>query len=273
MLITDTSDLWWKSAVVYCVDVDTFYDANGDGVGDLQGLTERIDYLAALGVNCLWLMPFYPSPNRDGGYDITDYLNVNDKLGDMGRMVELLRTAHDRGIRVIADFVVNHTSDQHPWFIESRSGTDNPKRDWYWWRKPREGRAAGTPGAEPTNWMGFFSEPAWTLDPQTQEYYLHLFAREQPDLNWENPTVRQEIYRMLRWWLDRGVDGFRMDVINLISKDTALPDGDAVPSTPYGDGSKFYTSGPRIHEYMHEFNREVLAGRDSCWSPWGRCPG
>ena len=211
---------WWKSAVVYQIYPRSFADSDGDGVGDLGGILERFDHLVRLGVDVVWLSPVYRSPMDDNGYDISDYQDVDPLFGTLEQLDELIARAHAAGIKIVMDLVVNHTSDEHPWFVESRSSTDNPKRDWYWWRPPRDGVEPGTAGAEPTNWGSAFSGPAWTYDEATGEYYLHLFSPKQPDLNWENPEVRAEVYRMMNWWLDRGVDGFRMDVINLISKVT-----------------------------------------------------
>lgn len=264
---------WWKGAVVYQVYPRSFADSDGDGIGDLPGIISKLDYLVALGIDVLWVSPFYRSPMADNGYDISDYESVEPLFGTLNDVDLLIKGLHERGIRLMIDLVLNHTSQDHPWFLESRSSTDNPKRDWYWWRPTREGFQPGAPGAEPTNWMSFFTESAWSLDRTTDQYYLHLFALEQPDLNWENPDVRNEIYRMLRWWLDRGVDGFRMDVINLVSKDTSLPDGEPIPGTPYGNGAPYYICGPRIHEYMAEFNREVVAGRDAHIVTVGEMPG
>src|SRR5215210_7857748 len=226
---------WWKTAVVYQVYPRSFADSDGDGIGDLPEIASRLDHLAALGVDVVWLSPIYPSPQDDAGYDITDF-------------DALLAAIHERGMKLVMDLVVNHTSDEHPWFEASRSSRDDPKRDWYWWRPGREGMEPGTPGAEPTNWGSAFSGPAWELDEATGEYYLHLFSRKQPDLNWENAEVREAVYAMMRWWLDRGVDGFRMDVINMISKDPALPDGPVLGGGVLGDGTPHFLDGPRIHE-------------------------
>ena len=253
---------WWKSAVVYQIYPRSFADASGDGIGDLAGIESKLDYLVELGVDVIWLSPVYRSPWADGGYDISDYQDVDPSFGTLADLDRLLANLHARGLKLVMDLVVNHTSDEHPWFVESRSSRDNPRRDWYWWRPPRSGMHPGTPGAEPTNWASFFTGPAWTLDERTGEYYLHLFSRKQPDLNWENPEVRQAVYAMMRWWLDRGVDGFRMDVINMISKDTALPDGPPLGSVPYGDGSAYFIDGPRIHEFLHEMHRAVLTDPD-----------
>jgi oligo-1,6-glucosidase len=253
---------WWKTAVVYQIYPRSFADSDGDGVGDLPGIIGRLDYLHRLGIDVLWLSPVYPSPQDDNGYDISDYQNIEPVFGTLHDFDTLVEQAHARGMRIVMDLVVNHTSDEHPWFVESRSGKDSPKRDWYWWRPPREGMAAGQPGAEPTNWASFFSGPTWELDEATGEYYLHLFSRKQPDLNWENPEVRRAIYAMMRWWLDRGVDGFRMDVINMISKDTALPDGVPFAAGALGNGWPHFICGPRNHEFLAEMHREVFEGRD-----------
>ncbi len=262
---TTRSADWWKSAVVYQIYPRSFADSNGDGIGDVRGIISKLDYLASLGVDVLWLSPIYKSPQDDYGYDISDYDDIDPMFGTMADVDELIAGTHARNMKIVMDLVVNHTSDEHPWFTESRSSKDNPKRDWYWWRPPREGHDPGTPGAEPTNWQSFFSGSAWQLDASTGEYYLHLFSRKQPDLNWENPQVRHAVYAMMRRWLDRGVDGFRMDVINLISKqvrgDGSLPDG-VVHGGALGDGTPFCMNGPRIHEFLQEMNREVLAGRN-----------
>ena len=264
---------WWKSAVVYQVYPRSFADGDGDGVGDLHGITDRLDYLAELGVDVLWLSPVYPSPQDDNGYDISDYQDIDPTFGSLADFDALLSAAHRHGMRLVMDLVVNHTSDEHPWFVESRSSKDNPKRDWYWWRPPRHGMRAGQPGAEPTNWASFFSGPVWELDEATGEYYLHLFSRKQPDLNWENPEVRRAVYAMMRWWLDRGVDGFRMDVINMISKHPALPDGHVMEGGLLGDGFPYFICGPRVHEFLHEMHREVFAGRSAALLTVGEMPG
>mgnify|MGYP003908718987 FL=1 len=244
---------FWKEAVVYQIYPRSFKDSNGDGIGDLRGIIEKLDYLQELGVDIVWLSPVYKSPNDDNGYDISDYRDIMDEFGTMADWEELRDGLHARGIKLMMDLVVNHTSDEHPWFMASRSSKDNPYRDFYYWRP-------GKPdGREPNNWLSFFSGSAWEYDEKTGEYYLHLFSRKQPDLNWENPRVRQEVYDMMRWWLDRGVDGFRMDVINCISKAEGLPDAG---SDRYAWGGEFFLNGPRVHEFLQEMNREVLSRYD-----------
>ena len=251
----------WRRWVVYQVYPRSFADCDGDGVGDLRGLISRLDYLERLGVDVVWLSPVYRSPMDDNGYDISDYQDIDRLFGTLADLDELVAELHARGMRLVMDLVVNHTSDEHPWFKQSRSSRDNPKRDWYWWRDPRPGMTPGTPGAEPTNWESHFSGPTWTWDERTGQYYLHIFSAKQPDLNWENPEVRQAVYAMMRWWLDRGVDGFRMDVINMISKDTSLPDTTPRPGSLYGPGDQHFICGPRNHEFLQEMYREVFKGR------------
>ena len=270
---TPTGDQWWRSAVVYQVYPRSFADATGDGIGDLQGVIQHLDHLEALGVDVIWLSPIYASPHDDNGYDISDYRAIDPLFGTFDDFDELLADLHRRGMKLVMDLVVNHTSDEHPWFVESASGPDSPKRDWYWWRPPRQGMAGGLPGAEPNNWGSFFSGSAWQFDQRSGEYYLHLFSRKQPDLNWENPDVRGAVYDMMNWWLDRGVDGFRMDVINLISKHPDLPDGVVPPGALYGDGYPFYGQGPRIHEFLHEMNERVFVGRTGQYLTVGEMPG
>jgi oligo-1,6-glucosidase len=240
---------WWRDAVVYQIYPRSFADSDGDGIGDLDGIAARLDHLARLGVDVLWLSPIYPSPQDDNGYDISDYRDVDPVFGSLDGFDSLLEQVHARGMKLVMDLVVNHTSDEHPWFVESRSSRENPKRDWYFWRD------------EPNNWTSAFSGSAWDLDEQTGQYYLHLFSRKQPDLNWENPEVREAVHEMMRWWLERGVDGFRMDVINFISKPPGLPDG--------ADG---YVCGPRIHEFLREMHREVFDGREGLLTV-GEMPG
>ena len=269
----ETEPAWWTGAVVYQVYPRSFADSNGDGIGDLGGIISKLDHLAELGVDVVWLSPIYASPQHDNGYDISDYRRIDPTFGTLEQFDELLEGVHRRGMKLVMDLVVNHTSSEHPWFVESASSTDNPKRDWYWWRDARENFDAGEKGAEPSNWGSAFSGPAWTLDPASNQYYLHLFAPEQPDLNWENPEVRQAVYEMMNWWVDRGVDGFRMDVINFISKDPALPDGPVQPGKLWGDGSQYYVSGPRIHDYLQEMHREVFEGRKAELITVGEMPG
>jgi oligo-1,6-glucosidase len=251
----------WRRWVVYQIYPRSFADSDADGVGDLQGVLGHLDYLERLGVDVVWLSPVYRSPMDDNGYDISDYQDIDSLFGTLADLDELIAELHARGMRLMMDLVVNHTSDEHPWFTQARSSRDNPKRDWYWWRDPRPGATPGTPGAEPTNWESHFSGPTWTYDERTGQYYLHIFSAKQPDLNWENPEVRQAVYAIMRWWLDRGVDDFRMDVINMISKDTSLPDTAPRPGSPYGPGDQHFTAGPRNHEYLQEMHREVFAGR------------
>ena len=267
------NDKWWQSAVVYQVYPRSFADSDGDGIGDLRGVIEHLDYLKTLGVDVVWLSPIYASPHDDNGYDISDYRAIDPLFGTFEDFDELLDGLHARGMKLVMDLVVNHTSDEHPWFIESASSTDNPKRDWYWWRPARAGHQPGEHGAEPNNWGSFFSGPAWQLDPQTGEYYLHLFSRKQPDLNWENPEVRDAVYDMMNWWLDRGVDGFRMDVINFISKVTDLPDGEVPEGALYGNAYPYFGQGPRIHEFLHEMHQRVFLGRGDRYLTVGEMPG
>jgi oligo-1,6-glucosidase len=251
----------WRRWVVYQIYPRSFADSDGDGVGDLRGIIGHVGYLHRLGVDVVWLSPVYRSPMDDNGYDISDYQDIDPLFGSLADLDELIAELHARGMKLVMDLVVNHTSDEHPWFVESRSSRDNPKRDWYWWRDA------------PTNWESHFSGPTWTFDEKTGQYYLHIFSAKQPDLNWENPEVRQAIYAMMRWWLDRGVDGFRMDVINMISKDTSLPDTTPRPGSPYGPGDQFFTNGPRNHEFLQEMHAAVFAGRDAHVLTVGEMPG
>jgi oligo-1,6-glucosidase len=243
---------WWKEAVVYQVYPRSFMDSNGDGIGDLKGITSKLDYIQGLGVNVIWLSPHYDSPNADNGYDIRDYRKVMAEFGTMADFDELLKGIKQRHMKLVLDLVVNHTSDEHQWFVESRKSKDNPYRDYYIWRPGKDGRP-------PNNWVSFFSGSAWKLDPATGEYYLHLFAEKQPDLNWDNPKVRHEVYDLMKFWLDKGVDGFRMDVIPFISKREGLPD---LPPDYATRPQYFYAMGPHLHEYLQEMNREVLSKYD-----------
>ncbi len=252
----DRPDDWWKTAVVYQIYPRSFSDSNGDGTGDIPGMSQRLDYLAELGVDVVWLSPIYRSPMDDNGYDISDYQDVDPLFGTLEELDALIAGLHARGIKLIMDLVVNHTSDEHPWFVESRDPA-SPKRDWYFWRPAREGFAPGTDGAEPTNWESFFSGSAWQFDERSGEYFLHAFSPKQPDLNWENPEVREGVYAMMNWWVDRGVDGFRMDVINMISKQPEMRDADPAPGHKYARGERFFVNGPRLEEFLAEMNEQV----------------
>ena len=243
---------WWKEAVVYQVYPRSFKDTNGDGIGDLKGITSELDYIQHLGVNVIWLSPHYDSPNADNGYDIRNYRKVMTEFGTMADFDELLKGIKQRNMKLVLDLVVNHSSDEHAWFVESRKSKDNPYRNYYIWRPAKNGK-------EPNNWTSFFSGSAWKLDPTTGEYYLHLFAEKQPDLNWDNPKVRHEVYDLMKFWLDKGVDGFRMDVIPFVSKDPAFPD---FPANFNGRAEYIYAAGPHMHEYLQEMNREVLSKYD-----------
>ena len=225
-------------------------DSNGDGIGDLKGITSKLDYLKELGVDVIWLSPVYQSPNDDNGYDISDYCAIMEEFGSMDDFDEMLDGIHRRGMRLVMDLVVNHTSDEHAWFTESRKSTDNPYRNYYIWRE-------GKDGGPPNNWGSFFSGPAWQLDTATGMYYLHLFSKKQPDLNWDNPKVRAEVFSMMDWWCRKGIDGFRMDVISLISKKPGLPDGIVPSGAFYADCG--CANGPNVHDYLQEMNRKVLS--------------
>ena len=245
---------WWKESVVYQIYPKSFKDSNGDGIGDIRGIIQKLDYLKELGVNVLWISPMLESPQDDNGYDISDYRRIYKEYGTMEDYEELLSEAHKRDIRILMDLVVNHTSDEHNWFVESRKSKDNPYRDYYIWKDPVNGK-------EPNNWGGAFGGSAWEYDPQTQMYYLHLFSKKQPDLNWENEKVRQEVYDMMTFWCEKGIDGFRMDVISMISKDQTFPDGE-MNNSLYGDFGPYCVHGPRVHEFLQEMNREVLSRYD-----------
>lgn len=253
---------WWKESIVYQIYPRSFKDSNGDGIGDLNGITEKMDYLQKLGINVLWLSPVYQSPNDDNGYDISDYQAIMDEFGTMEDFDRMLEAAHEHGIKLVMDLVVNHTSDEHPWFIESQKSVDNPYRDYYIWRPAKDGK-------EPNNWGSCFSGPAWKYDEKTDMYYLHLFSKKQPDLNWDNPKVRQEVFDMMNWWLDKGVDGFRMDVISLISKKPDLPDG-PVGINGYASFNE-PANGPHVHEYLQEMREKVLNNADTITV--GECSG
>lgn len=246
---------WWKESVVYQVYPRSFNDSNGDGIGDIKGITEKLDYLKELGIDVIWLSPVYKSPNDDNGYDISDYKDIMDEFGTMADWEELLAEVHNRDMKLIMDLVVNHSSDEHAWFAESRKSKDNPYRDYYIWRPGKDGR-------EPNNWESTFSGSAWQYDEATDEYFLHIFSKKQPDLNWENETLRHEVYDMMNWWLDKGIDGFRMDVINFISKEEGLPDAPNPEGKKYVGGGQFYINGPKIHDYLQEMHQEVMAKHD-----------
>ncbi|WP_026506808.1 glycoside hydrolase family 13 protein [Butyrivibrio sp. MC2013] len=260
---------WWQKSVVYQIYPRSFQDSNGDGIGDLPGITKRLPYIAQLGADVIWLSPIYASPNDDNGYDISDYQAIMPEFGTMDDFDQMLETAHSLGLKIVMDLVVNHTSDEHNWFKESRKSKDNPYRDYYIWRDPKPGMKGGEPGAEPNNWGSCFGGSAWEYDETTGQYYLHLFSKKQPDLNWDNPKVRDEVFSMMTWWLDKGVNGFRMDVISLISKPEGLPDGVAGP-TGFA-GLDICATGPHLHEYLREMNKRVLSKYDTITV--GECPG
>ena len=247
---------WWKERVFYQIYPRSFLDTNGDGIGDLQGIIEKLDYLKSLGIGAIWLCPIYDSPNDDNGYDIRDYENIMHEFGTMADFDRLLEGLHARDIKLVMDLVVNHSSDEHAWFTESRKSKDNPCRDYYIWR---DGKNGGTPN----NWASFFAPSAWKLDEATGQYYLHLFSEKQPDLNWENPVVRQEIHDLVNRWFERGVDGFRMDVINCIAKDEGLPDGSGAPNAAgYSLAFERFANRPKFYEYLRELREKCYLGRD-----------
>lgn len=245
---------WWKESVVYQIYPRSFKDSNGDGIGDLNGITEKMDYLKELGIDVIWLSPVYESPNDDNGYDISNYQEIMKDFGTMEDYDRMLSAAHERGIKIVMDLVVNHTSDEHPWFVESRKSRNNPYREYYIWREGKDGK-------EPNNWGSCFSGSAWEYDKQTDMYYLHLFSKKQPDLNWDNPKVREEVFTMMDWWCKKGIDGFRMDVISMISKVPGLPDGE-IGKNGYGSFGPYVCNGPHVHEYLQEMNQKVLSKYD-----------
>ena len=245
---------WWKEAVVYQIYPRSFMDSNGDGVGDLRGIKSRLSYLKLLGIDVIWLSPVYQSPNDDNGYDISDYRDIMTEFGTLEDFDEMLAEAHKLGIKIVMDLVVNHSSDEHRWFVESRKNKDNPYRDYYIWREAKDGK-------EPNNWGSCFGGSAWEYDQTTDMYYLHMFSKKQPDLNWENEKVRQEVYDMMKFWCEKGIDGFRMDVISMISKDPAYPDGE-IKDGLHGDMSPYVCNGPHVHEYLQEMNKRVLSRFD-----------
>ncbi|KAL1687997.1 glycoside hydrolase family 13 protein [Schizophyllum commune] len=252
---------WWKEAVVYQIYPISFFDSNGDGIGDLNGIASKLDYLKDLGVDVLWLSPIYKSPLADYGYDISDYRSIDPRYGTLEDWDSLLKGVHDRGMKLMMDLVVNHTSDEHEWFQQSISGKDNPKRDWYVWRPPKIGQDGSR--QPPNNWRSVFQGSAWEYDEKSNEYYLHLYVTKQPDLNWDNPEVREAVWDVMRFWIDRGCDGFRMDVINLVSKVPGLPDAPITePGEKYQPAAEFYANGPKVHEYIQQMHREVLSKHD-----------
>ncbi|NMM99310.1 MULTISPECIES: glycoside hydrolase family 13 protein [Bifidobacterium] len=277
-----TPNPWWSNAVVYQIYPRSFQDTNGDGFGDLKGITSRLDYLADLGVDVVWLSPVYKSPQDDNGYDISDYRDIDPLFGTLEDMDELLVEAHKRGLKIVMDLVVNHTSDEHAWFQASKDKND-PHADWYWWRPARPGFEPGTPGAEPNQWGSYFGGSAWEYCPERGEYFFHQYSKKQPDLNWENPDVRHAVYDMMNWWLDRGIDGFRMDVITQISK--TIDKNGKLPGEPgseiedYPVGPEGYSSpfpwcsdGPRVDEFLAEMRREVFEKREGFMNV-GEAPG
>lgn len=245
---------WWKESIVYQIYPRSFCDSNGDGIGDLQGIAGKLEYLKELGIDVIWLSPVYQSPNDDNGYDISDYRMIMKEFGTMDDFDRMLDRAHHLGIKIMMDLVVNHTSDEHAWFLESRKSKDSTYRDYYIWRDGKDGK-------EPNNWGSCFGGSAWKYDEASGQYYLHLFSPKQPDLNWDNPMVRRDVFDMMNWWCEKGIDGFRMDVISLISKVPGLPDGETGKSG-YGDFGPYCANGPHVHEYLQEMNREVLSKHD-----------
>lgn len=248
--------------MVYQVFPRSFVDTNGDGIGDIAGIISKLDYLVDLGIDVLWISPVYRSTQVDSGYDITDYKDVDPIFGTLSDLESLISQANARGIKIMLDIAVNHTSDEHPWFIESRSSKDNPRRDWYWWYPPREGKIFGEPDAEPTNWKTGLYGSAWKYDARTNEYFLHSFSERQPDLNWENPTVRSAIHEIVRWWIDKGVEGFRLDVINFISKRLPLQDSEPGDQNNGEPGFEAGMNGPRLQEFLREARREIAPGAE-----------
>lgn len=248
------SKTWWKESVVYQIYPRSFCDSNGDGIGDLNGITGRLEYLKELGIDVIWLSPVYQSPNDDNGYDISDYRAIMEEFGTMEDYDRMLKRAHELGIKIMMDLVVNHTSDEHAWFVESRKSEGNPYRDYYIWREAKDGK-------EPNNWGSCFGGSAWEYDEKTNMYFLHLFSKKQPDLNWDNEKVREEVFDMMDWWCQKGIDGFRMDVISMISKVPGLPDGE-INKKGHGDFGPFVHNGPHVHEYLQEMNEKVLSKYD-----------
>lgn len=247
--------VWWKEAVAYQIYPRSFMDSNGDGIGDLQGIISKLDYVKDLGIDVIWICPVYKSPNDDNGYDISDYQDIMADFGTMADFDELLKETHKRGMKLIIDLVINHTSDEHPWFIESRSSKDNPKRDWYIW-------CDGKDGKEPNNWESIFSGPAWEFDEETGQYYMHIFSTKQPDLNWENKDVRDELHSMINWWLDKGIDGFRVDAISHIKKVPGFPDMPNPNGLKYVPSYEGHMNRPGIQAFLQELKDETFAKYD-----------
>jgi len=244
---------WWKESIIYQIYPRSFMDSDGDGIGDIKGIIEKLDYLQKLGVSALWLCPVNKSPNDDNGYDVSDYYDIMDEFGTLADFENLIAEMHKRNIKLVMDLVLNHSSDEHYWFKESKKSKDNYYRDFYYWRDSKMGR-------EPNDWQSFFSGSAWEYDETAGQYYLHLFSKKQPDLNWENPKVREEIHKIIKFWMDKGVDGFRLDAINFIAKDKDMPSiGDG---TGYNCGMKYFTNLPKVHEYLHELNQKVMKNYD-----------
>ena len=246
---------WWKELIAYQIYPKSFMDSNGDGIGDIQGIISKLDYLKDFGIDLIWLCPMYKSPNHDNGYDISDYEDILDEFGTMDDFNELLNEVHNRGMKLIIDLVINHTSHEHPWFIESRASRDNPKRDWYIWRE-------GKGDEEPNNWESIFKGSAWEFCENSEEYYLHLFAKEQPDLNWENKEVRNELYKMINWWLDKGIDGFRVDAISHIKKEEGLKDMDNPEGLKYVSSFEKHMNVEGINSHLKELKEETFSKYD-----------
>lgn len=242
---------WWKEAVAYQIYPRSFKDSNDDGIGDIEGIISKLDYLKDLGIDIIWICPMYKSPNDDNGYDISDYKAIIDEFGTMGDFDKLLQKVHEKGMKLIIDLVINHTSDEHKWFIESRSSKDNPKRDFYIWRDGKDGK-------EPNNWESIFKGSAWEYDYNTEQYFLHLFSKKQPDLNWENENVRKELYKMINWWLDKGIDGFRVDAISHIKKEKGLKDIPNPKNLDYVPSFEKHMNVEGIHKYLKELKENTF---------------
>ncbi|MBN1044038.1 MULTISPECIES: alpha-glucosidase [unclassified Clostridium] len=247
--------IWWKEAIGYQIYPRSFKDSNGDGIGDLRGIISKLDYLKELGIDVIWICPMYKSPNDDNGYDISDYQDIMEDFGEMADFDELLTKVHKRGMKLIIDLVINHTSDEHKWFVESKSSKDSPKRDWYVWKE-------GKDGSEPNNWESIFKGSAWEYDENTEEYFLHLFSKRQPDLNWENPEVRNELYKMVNWWLDKGIDGFRVDAISHIKKDQTFEDIKSKSNERYVSSFEKHMNFPGIHRFLAELADNTFENYD-----------